>query len=426
MKKYLANILVVWLVLCILTGCDSSFSSEENKKLMDLRFDGYEDMSISEYQNKIWALLDEPEYLYLIERFSKSSLLYECRDSDEMAYYLFNILEPITAEKWQTREFAGCAETDYPESADNAVLEFCFTLTILDKDKLTVGEYNAARIDITKCLQDILQDKTKEELQDESYMQAEINMEIDKLMKQWNSEKLKIAVEYVYTPLSLPEPDVYAQNSLQEPERRKYPNGTQEDYQSLLALKTPDYQNLSIADFNNKMLKWANEDHERMERINCDVSYDDFSVPLTLDDLYFITVSVNFSGIENGNHIRSNYTGREESPSYDCYLPQKTDEKNGRSAWCDLYYQFSYQISDKETLTVGERDRCIGGMMVDIQKFWEELDIDFLLKIDKEEVVKELKKIADSYGTEKIAVTIKEDHVSFERMDERVIERELD
>lgn len=198
---------------------DSSFSSKEYKKLMALRFDGYEDMSISEYQNKVWALLDEPEYFYLLESFSKSSSLYECRDSDEMASFLFNVLEPITAEKWHAREFGGYAATDYPDRADNAVLEFCFTLTILDKDKLTVGEYDAARTGITNSLQDILQDKTEEQLQDESSMQTEIDMEIANITKQWSSEKLKIAVEYVYTPLSQPEPDGHVQNALKEQER---------------------------------------------------------------------------------------------------------------------------------------------------------------------------------------------------------------
>ena len=448
MKKYLSNTLVVSLALCTLTGCaekngktyaslvsipvssslessmpDSSFSSKEYKKLMALRFDGYEDMSISEYQNKVWALLDEPEYFYLLESFSKSSSLYECRDSDEMASFLFNVLEPITAEKWHAREFGGYAATDYPDRADNAVLEFCFTLTILDKDKLTVGEYDAARTGITNSLQDILQDKTEEQLQDESSMQTEIDMEIANITKQWSSEKLNIAVEYVYTPLSQPESDGHVQNALKEQERREYPSGTQEDYRSLMALKTPDYQNLPIADFNKKLLKWANENYERMERVNCDVSYNDFSVPLTADERCFVSLSVNLSGIENAKHIQSNYTGRvEEAPSYDCYLPQKTDEKNGSSAWCELYYQFSYQISNKETLTVGERDHCIGGMMTDIQRFWEKLDIDCLLEMEKEDVVKELQKIADSYSTELLAITIKEDQVAFERMDERFID----
>lgn len=190
-----------------------------------------------------------------------------------------------------------------------------------------------------------------------------------------------------------------------------------------MALKTPDYQNLPIADFNKKLLKWANENYERMERVNCDVSYNDFSVPLTADERCFVLLSVNLSGIENAKHIQSNYTGRvEEAPSYDCYLPQKTDEKNGSSAWCELYYQFSYQISNKETLTVGERDHCIGGMMTDIQRFWEKLDIDCLLETEKEDVVKELQKIADSYSTELLAITIKEDQVAFERMNERFID----
>ncbi len=76
---------------------------------------------------------------------------------------------------------------------------------------------------------------------------------------------------------------------------------------------------------------------------------------------------------------------------------------------------------DKETLTVGERDRRIAGLLEDIQRFWDETELDILLEMDKSEIVKELQEIAESYSTEQLGITIMEDYVSFECMDERGI-----
>ena len=66
--------------------------------------------------------------------------------------------------------------------------------------------------------------------------------------------------------------------------------------------------------------------------------------------------------------------------------------KNSTSgAWCSLYYQFSYQISDTNKLTVSERDYCIGGMVQSIQEFWENTELRELIELN--EKVKEMQVI---------------------------------
>jgi hypothetical protein len=113
MKKYLSIILAVLVGISVLTGCtkqndmpDNAFNKEDYQKLLALRFDGYEDMTVSEYQNKVWELTDTTEYRNLLERFSKDETLYKMKDSDETASFLFNVLEPLTAEHWQTRDYS--------------------------------------------------------------------------------------------------------------------------------------------------------------------------------------------------------------------------------------------------------------------------------------------------------------------------------
>ena len=93
-----------------------------------------------------FSLTDTEEYRDLLERFSQNTALYEQKDRNEIASFLFYTLEPLTAEKWQTRDFGGGIASDHPGASDNAMLEFVFSLTIQNADTLTVGEYNAARL----------------------------------------------------------------------------------------------------------------------------------------------------------------------------------------------------------------------------------------------------------------------------------------
>ena len=126
------------------------------------------------------------------------------------------------------------------------------------------------------------------------------------------------------------------------------------------------------------------------------------------------------SGTENGKYVQSINTGRkEEDPVHNQYLPSKTAEENGYGAWCDLFYQFSYHIADKETLTVGERDYCVGNMMSEIQNFWNRTDIEEMLSMTKDAIVSKLKEIAAEYSNNDITIIILEDSVNFEKMDER-------
>ena len=399
----------------------AGFSEEEFDKLLALRFDGYEDMSVSEFQNKVWELTDTEEYRDLLERFSQNTALYEQKDSNEIAAFLFYTLEPLTAEKWQTRDFGGGIATDYPGASDNAMLEFVFSLTIQNADTLTVGEYNAARLGVVDGLRNIMHGKTKEQLQDYSFMQEAIDAEIEELNGKWNTDKLRISVEYSFLPLSESGGgEGGREERQQEREPREYPNGTEEDYRSLLDLRTADYQSRSVADFNMDLLEWANESYERMERINIDTAQQDFSVNLDSDELSFVAITAWLSGVENGKYVQSINTGRkEEDPILNQYLPSKTAEENGYGAWCDLFYQFSYHIADKQTLTVGERDACISNMISEIQDFWNGTDIDEMLGMTEGDIVGKLKEIAAEYSNDDITIIIQEDSVSFEKMDER-------
>jgi len=447
MKKFLPTILAALLTLSVFTGCagrnsspeqinvsttdppvttsepgempDNSFSKEDYQKLLALQLDGYEDMTISDYQSHIAKLTDSAEYISLLEQFSKSQILYELKDTNETAAFLFYVL-PLAGDEWKTQNYSGQAVSSYP--ADNARLEYTFTLTILDANALTIREYDTTRLNVISGMQDILGGKTIEELQNTNSILPDIQNDTDNLIKKLQTEKIGVSIEYAYFPI--PIQGINKENEQTqgngEQETREYSNGTEEDYRSLLMLKTPDYQNMPIADFNNSLLAWANEDRERAERIDEDTKWNDFSVSLTAEELSFVKLTVFLSGMENGKAIQSIYTGTApDSPYYGEYLSEKTTSGSRNVARCSLYYQFSYSISETETVTIGERDRQIESMINAVQTFWSDTDVESALKMNEDDIVKELEKIAETYSTDHITIIINKEKIHWERMDER-------
>ncbi len=524
----------------VVSGTD--FTDGEWQKLLALQLDGYENMSISDYQEKVWTLTDTEEYRELLERFSQDEILYAIyegkgtadQNTKEMLSFFYNIYEPLTGERWRTRDFGGYAVTDYSGASDNAGMEYTVTLTVLDADALTVGEYDDVRRSVMGRLNDFFQKRQGEllvtELRDEELMQMLIDEEIVNIKATYGDRRLRIAVSYFYTPLGevpAEEMDDWMQESavewenmvkpyvpfgltyrydwdtdeyrmyfkgkevraiydtvqnkfisthigigegiyaddavdlyveydgrkvtglreatpqeMEEATKKRravteaYQNGqekyfdslredvpaTEEDYQSLFSLKTPDYRAKSIADFNGELLEWTNQNFERKERIAVDNMYADYRVLLTEEEKKFAATTVHLSTLENAAYVRSIQKSEPERDVVeDVFLRDKEafDQGSNRSAWCTLYYTFSYHISDKETVSVGERDRCIGGMMDSVLGFWESSPVDYLVAMTDEEMRGKLHEIAGKFSSDDIAITILDDQFSFERMDER-------
>ena len=107
-------------------------------------------------------------------------------------------------------------------------------------------------------------------------------------------------------------------------------------------------------------------------------------------------------------------------PIYQESLPQKMDKSNGKSPmWCDFSYCFSYHIANQETLTVGERDRCVADMANAVQKFWNETPLDDLLTMTKSDISSQLTSLAAEYSNDAITFTINIEQVHFDHSDKR-------
>nr|WP_325185820.1 hypothetical protein [uncultured Oscillibacter sp.] len=447
MKKYLSLVLAALLIMGALAGCgeqgntpppadsstpiraqatlpaDDSFTSEEYEKLLALRFDGYGEMTVAEFRDKVMALTDTEEYRDLFERISSEApLLQDLNDDEETATFLFYTLMPLTDDNWQTKGFNGAAAIGIDS---NAVFEYNYVLTITDEAALTVREYNTAQNGIANGLQKFFDGKTASELQNEAAMKMAIDNKIAAITKLYSNEKIDVALEYAFyceNPLQNNDPNSESMPVLDsDTEICQTEYGTKEDYQSLLALKTPDYANMSVADFNEKLVVWADNDSDRMERVDADTTWNDFSVSLSEEELRFIRLTVLLSGRENGALMRSIYTGTSVAdPIYQASLPQKTDTSNNRfPVWCDFSYCFSYHIANQEILTVGERDRCIGGMITAVEKFWNDTMLDDLLTMTKDDVISRLNSLAAEYSTNDIVITIGAEQVHFDHTEEK-------
>lgn len=201
-----------------------------------------------------------------------------------------------------------------------------------------------------------------------------------------------------------------------EREATGYPPGTEADYRSLFALMTPGYENMSVAEFNAALLEWANENPESDERIRQDVGLDDYHVNLSRDEKKFAALTVRLSGEENCRMIQSLNTSRPEEACHyvNCYM-----DKSEEGVWCSLWYQLEYRISDKESLKVKERDQCITDIQKEVDALWAETDLEEFLSMSEEDVAEQLNAIAASYSNDLMTVTITENDIQFEKMDER-------
>ena len=209
-------------------------------------------------------------------------------------------------------------------------------------------------------------------------------------------------------------------------EQREFPYATRADYDALLALRTEGYEDLPLEDFNQRLLDWANENTDAWNRISCDVIWDDYAVELLPgDDWAFASFTCRLSGTENGQMIRALHTGNpEEDPGWSRNLPEKFEEEDGiRTAWCDLYYDISYHISNKSAVTVGQRDAAVVGMMHAIDTFWRDTDLDTLLTMTKEDVAARFNTWARESSAENIRINpVTGDNLHFEHADERGID----
>ena len=200
-------------------------------------------------------------------------------------------------------------------------------------------------------------------------------------------------------------------------ERRTVP-GTKEDYETLFSsVKITGYKDLSLKEFNELVLNWGNKYFNAYESITEDTARSEFPMELSEEELEFLRLTMPLSQEENYRMIQSIKTG---SPAEDpCVSAEQLDRNDGEWAWCHLWYQFSYHVADKNTMTVAERDRRVNGFMGEVRNFFQKTDFDALLQLNETDVVEKMQEFAKKYSGKQLTIAVDENLVQFESMDER-------
>lgn len=446
-----ATVLVVAIPTVFATSAavSTQMLPEDVKMLQQFQFPGWESMSIAEFRERANILLDDPQTLKWYEEVNTDDQYYCLKDDDPMCKFLYDILNEMSLLQWKAVDYGGAVTTDYPWFADQAVLEYFFTANVLDAERLTVSEYRAAVDGVYADIDPLLSDVERDLLANQDYMEGLLAEKLADIAEKWSRDSLRISIsEYSYMPLTALEDGTdrsaidgsvpgkrsdidlngYTESEEQRSSversdyvERRYPPATQADYDSLLRLKTADYSSMKLETFNRVLMDWADADYERMERVGSSTESGEVeNANLTAEEKTFIALTVRMSGAENGMQVRSLHTGNpEEDPSFTGGDFVKQTAADGKAAWSELYYQFSYHISDRAAVTVGERDRCVEGFLNAVQRFWEETPLEDLLRLSEAEVVSHLQELAAQNSTQNVAISTDSDRIYFESMNEQ-------
>lgn len=410
------------------------FTKAEYKKLAALCFEGFQNMTISAYRSKVWDIIDTDEYLELLDRLNQSESLYEQKDSHPAAYFVHYILAPLTAEHWNTRTFGGYTQTSCQNAVDSADLEYTFTLTIKNAEKLTVKEYDYTRRSIVKAIETFSHGRTLEQLKDEKQMQAAIQAQIPRFENDFSSDKISVLfTDYYFSPLAVYEPDVLDSSEISEKEDdadkndeeilyparpyeepRMFPNGGQKkDYASILSLKTADYQKRTAKAFNAALEKCTETfSLDDLAAIWEDITHNDYKITLTDSEKEFLAHTYTLSTLETITETKSRNQNTAKQP---VSLHQDLGIKVNQSQdTCNLWFQYGYKISDPSRLTIGERDAAIEQFQDEVKQFWTETSLKQLVTMTKKDMLSYLKKTAAKYSSRYLKITIFKDQVLFQ------------
>ena len=171
------------------------YTKEQYEQVAALKTEGYESLSIAEFNRTLYAALNESEALS--EAFGR--VLMDLPETDPLAPFLVNTAQPSLNEynarlnevysgRAEDPSFSGqLSRTEtanvYGDTVEVGWTEagYSFTYRILDQDGLTVAERDAFLQSILKGMQDCLDDLSTESLRDEGKLKQTLQAELDRL-----------------------------------------------------------------------------------------------------------------------------------------------------------------------------------------------------------------------------------------------------
>lgn len=380
-------------------------------ELLVLCFDGYENLSISEYRTKVFDVIaqNEAEYLSLIECVSTDSKIQDARYTEENAYFIANILIPTIAEKWNTWRFNNLS------TGDHYSVEYSIEYTILSADDITMGKRNEAIRSIMDCIQETLDSRNAEQLLDEAGTQTTLDKKIKELVEKYTTDSFQIETELLYRTNVVATSEITSEHTVVE---QRGDVGSEADYQLLLSLKTDGFENESVSDFLQNYVELAQtpDFEDAYARVSRDISCNDSRVALTDDEMDFLKATLKATSQE----FIAKYQNDNELSTLRYQIEKQISETaKGKDILVFellIDYNITYSVLNDTKLTIGERDATLSAVNNGVEYFVDSRTIDEFAN-GKSELETEIEKLEQQYSNNKMQVTI--NVISYQSFDQR-------
>jgi beta-lactamase regulating signal transducer with metallopeptidase domain len=387
---------------------DSDYMSKY-ESLLNLMYKGYNDMSISEYRNKVRNSIGEYEQVYQkqLEQLIQDTKINSICDQDSNADFLVNILMPILTDKWAEREYSKSIQSN------NAIVEYGYSYTILNTEKLKVGELINTINQLDSSIQSSL-DVSSPEANSEKVIQSNLELEARKVAKEYSNKNIEIKNTFLSYRKTGNDQLSEVNNSIDGYNSEEYTTqATEQDYDMLLSLMVDGYKNMSLTDYEKEVSTFLNDEMHSAayERIEQDLFLGNESKDLSMTERTFFNTTLSATISELDASYQQQFTDEEMLPSLKGLAQRRenADEEGvGETVVFEVTadYQLTYRITDGKKVTVDERDRAITSIMSGIQQYLDNKSINELAG-GKASLQKEINRLTKKNSNEWISFEVK-------------------
>ncbi len=179
----------------------NGYTMEEREMLLALRFAGWENCTVEDYQTWVMDKIDTPEYEALLNKVFSDRTLKREMYRDAMAYYLhdsvfvLSMLEPLANTPDTLRSSSGI------NSVNDLALNWTCSIDILDRSAVKMGDYVGIETEIHNTIFNFMDTRTVEQQQDIEGTRAAVASFFKSLTNTYAKQGFQITLEFTYGPI---------------------------------------------------------------------------------------------------------------------------------------------------------------------------------------------------------------------------------
>lgn len=376
LRQLTMPILTVSIAVCILsTGCKEASEKINNDKqasvsakesdgnnsvsaayLSDLLFEGYEQLPIEEYRERIKNTVeinenDYKDFFEAVESNANSSELYE-PGTDE--YYLFNVIIPTISKRWLNIS-QGCVAV-----CGQHQIEYSVEYNILSPQKVTVQERDEAIARIYNSFKSLAKDFSEGNYGSDN-MQIDFAKEVRILSQELSNESFKVTISGACRLEQAANADETHQASGGQASNSYI---SREEYDQLLSLRD-DIASKTVADFLETYVEHIQSEKLQsiQQRVFRSIAENKIPEYITDEELEFLTITLEATSKE----FVATYQEQNNRTTVEYRID---NERNPDKAYnFFMNYELQYEISDNTKLQLSDRDARIKAIRNGIEEY---------------------------------------------------------